>query len=172
MNFHGLAPTAPDEMLEGLLRHINAQFYTGTTAKRWHQDHRHLMRALTWPATWLRQRRIEMPLERYESILREIILEIQRHGDTGKVRHFPSYLAECVRLWFVHNGDELWEESKRLRAKLDVRFLKGLPTAATTAVPGADPIEAMAAAHRVLAAGKPRAKAAKNDDSQPSLFDL
>lgn len=158
----------PDQLIEELLAAINSTFYKAATAKRWMQDQKPLMLALTWPASWMAERGISMTVERYEKILRGVLEGIRRHGETAKIEHFPSYLLRCVRLHFVHHGEDLWQEQKRLTASLDLRFLDRGPAKAA-ATP--DPIAALSAAHRVLASGSKRAKAAKTDAFQASLFD-
>ena len=154
-------------MIETLMRHVRAQFYTLYPEKRWLQEQRHILMILTWPATWLNQRGIGLPLGRYEAVLREIIVGIQRHGDTATIKFFPAYFERTVKAWFIHNGEELYEERKSLRSALDLRFLKGLNP---TPPKEPDPMEALLAAHRVLATTKRRAKVVKTDDLQESLF--
>jgi hypothetical protein len=158
----------PEEVLQGILADINRHFYKNASAKQWLRDQGALMTVLTWPATWLGERAISIPVSRYESILREILNGIAKHGATAKIEYFPAYLERCVRLWYVHNGEELYEERKRLRNVMDLRFLKTGGAATTTS--GPDPIDAIAAAHRVLATAKRRPKSAKSDATQSDLF--
>jgi hypothetical protein len=167
----GMSAQMPQALVAKLMEHVRTQFY-GDQEKRFYQEQRELMGVLTWPAAWLRERRITLPMARYEAILRGVILEMQRHGDTGKVRHFPSYFARCVRLWFVHNGEALYMERKSLRDALpNMRELL-----ARTGAKEADPVEALAAAHAVLATRKAGPKTARKDaskdDSQSTLFDV
>lgn len=160
----------PEKLLEQLLSELNQAFYAKEAAKGWLQDRPALALAITWPATWLAQRGISVEAERYGKILREIIDGIVRHGDVAKIKHLPTYFDRCVRAYFVHNGEELYEERKKLRTAIDLRFLKHLP-AAPAAV---DPIEALAAAHRVLASGNRRKQSASasKDASQLPLAGL
>lgn len=157
---------APDVMIEELLAALNTSFYAGKDAKAWLRDARDLKLVLLWPATWLTQRGISLPADRYEAILREIIGGIRQHGDTAAIRHFPTYFAHTVQRWFVHHGEELYEERKRARNFMDA----ALRAATRNASAEPDPTAALAAAHRVLATGKRAAKAPKNDDSQMGLF--
>lgn len=158
---------ATQEMIQTLLKHVRAQFYTAWPEKRWLQEQKRILMVLTWPASWLTQRGIGLPLDRYDGVLREIIVGIQQHGATAEVKFFPAYFDHAVKAWFIHNGEALYEERKSLRNALDLRFLKGLnPTPARQP----DPTEALAAAHRVLATTARRAKAATTDETQPELF--
>ena len=157
----------PDAVIEELLASINARFYAKTGARQWLQDQKPLMLALTWPATWLAQRGISLTLDRYEAILREILTTVQTHGEVAAIKYFPAYLLRCVRLWFVHHGEALYEERKRIRNAIDLRMLKG-----GTPRTAPDPIEALVAANRVLAAGGRRIKTAKNDTEQTSFFEF
>lgn len=159
---------ATQEMIATLMKHVRAQFYTAWPEKRWLQEQKRILMVLTWPASWCTQRGIGLPLGRYEAVLREIIVGIQRHGATAEVKFFPAYFERSVKAWFIHNGEGLYEERKSLRNALDLRFLKGLnPTPKQP-----DPTEALAAAHRVLATTARRAKAATTDETQPDLFSV
>lgn len=163
----GAATNVPDAVIERLLATINTTFYASRDARAWLIDQKPLTLALTWPATWLNQRGVGLPLDRYEAILREILTEIRTHGDLAAIRHFPTYLLRCVKLRFQHNGEALYEEGKRLRNVLDLRFLKGM---ATQPAPAVDAIEVLAQAHRMLATRRPAAKSRRHDDDQPTLF--
>jgi hypothetical protein len=163
----GAATNVPDAVIDRLLGTINTTFYTKATARSWLVDEKALTLALTWPATWLNQRAIGLPLDRYEAILSGILAEILTHGDVAAIRHFPTYLMRCVRLWFQHNGEALYEERKSIRNALDLRFLKGL---SAQPAPAVDAIEVLAQAHRMLASRRPTQKARSQDDDQPTLF--
>jgi hypothetical protein len=162
----GIAPgEAPEKMVAELMADIGRRFYQGAQTKRWMQDQKAIMVALTWPAGWLQQRGVSLPVDRYRRILVEIIDGIAEHGDVGKIDYFPAYLQRCVRLWYVHNGEDLYYRQKSIRDSMDLRLLKGGTPAA-----GPDPIEALAAAHRVLASGRRAAKPRLTDDGQTSFF--
>lgn len=154
------ATAAPEAMLERLLERVNATFYAKAEARIWLRDKPAVMMVLTWPATWLTQRGVGLPVERYEAILREVLDGIRKHGAVDSIKHFPTYFGHAVRQHFVHQGDALYEERKRLRSVLDMEALR---TAATRRATGPDPMEALAAAHRVLKAGKPKAKPAADN---------
>jgi hypothetical protein len=158
---------APEAMIERLLGEVFTVFYAGQDGRRWLQDQRPLLQVLTWPAVWLNDRGIGLPVAEYEAKMREIILTIKRHGDTRKIKLVPAYLGDCVRKHFQHHGEALYEARKHVRNALDLAALKGRPAplAAT-----ADAVPALLKAHAVLAAAKTRAKIRKDDDSQTSFF--
>lgn len=156
-------------MIDTLMKHVRNQFYTSWPEKKWLQEQRLILMVLTWPATWLNERGIGLPLHRYEAILREIIVGIQRHGATAEIKYFPAYFEHAVKSWFVHNGEDLYEERKSIRNALDLRFLKGLKTSAPT---GPDPMEVLAKTNAVLATTRRRPKTQKTDDQQPDLFSI
>ncbi len=165
----GRETEAPGEMIRRVMERINRDFYAAQPARRWLQDQRPLMMAVTWPATWLNERAIGLPIGRLEAIHGEILGTILKHGDLAKIKYFPAYYFDCIRKWFFHQGEALYEERKHIRNALDLRFLEGGRPAAPI---GPDPIQALVAAHRVLASESRRSKVGKNDDSQPLLFDL
>jgi hypothetical protein len=93
----------------------------------------------------------------------------ERHGATNEIRYFPAYFEHAVKSWFVHHGEDLYEERKSIRNALDLRFLKGLKQAAPT---GPDPMEVLAKTNAVLATTRRRPKTQKIDDQQPDLFSI
>ncbi|MBI5771893.1 MAG: hypothetical protein HZA93_29240 [Verrucomicrobia bacterium] len=162
------ARESPDGMVSELLADIGRRFYQGRRPpQKWLQDQKPLMMTLTWPAGWLKTRGVSLSVARYREILREIVTGIATHGDLAKIEYFPSYLQHCVRLWFVHNGEELYYRQKGIRDALDLGILKG---GAPKAPVGPDPMDALAAAHRVLASQKRAAKTRKEDSGQTTFF--
>lgn len=162
-----ITPHVPDAVIERLLSRINTTFYRSQDARTWLVDHKALTHALTWPAAWLNQRAIGLPLDRYEKIIGEILDGIRAHGDLAAIRHFPTYLLRCTKQWFAHNGEALYEERKSIRNAIDLRVLKGLSAQPASAV---DAIEVLAQAHRVLASRRATPKSRRHDDDQPTLF--
>lgn len=157
---------APDAMVDRLLGLIWETFYKGQDGRKWLQEQRPLIRAITWPAVWLNERGVGMPTADYEAKLREIIGIISRHGKRAEIRHVPAYLGDCIRAHFQHHGDEIYEARKHVRNALDFALLKGQP--ARPAV--ADAVPALVAAHAVLATARKAAKTPKTDDLQGRLF--
>lgn len=157
---------APETMISALMATIGREFYREADARTWLRDERDLKLVLTWPATWLTQRGVGLPVERYEGIVREIVAGIVQHGDRAAIRHFPTYFGHVVRQWFVHNGEALYEERKRARNLVDLRTLMGRSGVASTP----DPTAALAAAHAVLATRKRATKASRPDGSDQPTF--
>lgn len=157
---------APDAMVEELLALINVTFYATADAKAYLRDNRELKLALTWPATWLSQRGVGLPVDRYEKLLRDIIGEIKQHGDMAAIRHFPTYFKHVVTQWFIHNGEQLYEERKHVRNLIDMRLLQR----AGASAPAPDPTETLATLNRMLATRKRAAKAVKNDEPELPLL--
>lgn len=157
---------APDAMVDRLLGLVWETFYKGQDGRKWLQEQRPLIRVLTWPAVWLNERGVGMPVADYEAKLREIIATIARHGNRAEIRHVPAYLGDCIRAHFQHHGDEIYEARKHVRNALDMALLKGLP--ARPAMP--DAVPSLVAAHAVLATARRPSKPARTDASQGTLF--
>lgn len=157
----------PDQVIESLLSCVRTMAYA-EKPKAWYQEQKQLMMILTWPASWLNERAVGLPLDRYQDIMTEILNGIQSHGELGKMHHFPAYLSKCVRSWFIHNGEALYAERKSLRNAIDLRLIKGIGSAPKKS--GPDPIEALAMAHKVLAQGGRTAKTLKHEDREQTLF--
>lgn len=153
-------------LIDGLMKHVREQFYARLPAKRWLQEQRLILMVVTWPASWLNQRGIGLPVDRYERILRDIIREVQQHGATNEIKFFPAYFERTVKAWFIHNGESLYEERKSIRDALDLRFLKGMATRPAAAL---DPMEILAKTNAVLATTRRRAKIKPSDDQLPLL---
>ncbi|MCC5807752.1 MAG: hypothetical protein JJU00_15615 [Opitutales bacterium] len=76
---------------DALLEHIRKRFYDPHLPdKRFHRDRRMLLYALTWPASWLEERALRLSPRRYETLLRERLDAIARHGDPNRYQpYFP-----------------------------------------------------------------------------------
>lgn len=157
-----------------LLKNIRDQFYTDTPEKKFFQDQTILLLAITWPATWLKERGTTWTAQRYFSTLRDLLQEIKRHGATGKIKYFPGYLLKCVQDHFAHNSDAYCDEGKRMRHSWELAIGRAVNSTKLEQVQEAEKtLDVLAQAHRVLATTKRRAKAGKtteNDRSQGSLF--
>jgi hypothetical protein len=158
---------APEAMIERLLGEVFRVFYAGLDGRRWLQDQRSLLQALTWPAVWLNDRGVGLSVVDYEAKMREIISTIERRGDIRRIKLVPAYLGDCVRKHFQHHGDEIYEARKHVRNALDLSLLKGRPAPSSAAT---DAVPALLKAHAVLAVAKTRAKIQKNDGLQGTLF--
>lgn len=165
--------TTPVDVDE-LLRNIRSQFYTGQPEKRFHQDRTVLMMAITWPANWLKERGVTWPADRYFKTIRDLLNQVKRHGATAEIRYFPGYLLKVVQDHFAHNSDTYCDEGKQARHTWERALGKALGSASVSRMRQDEQvIETMAAAHRILATGKRRAKVpVKPPSNEGLLFDL
>jgi hypothetical protein len=137
--------------LEQLLTAIRKQFYARTPLEKFLKDQRHLQEVATWPATWLRARGITWTSERYFRTLQGLLVEIAKHGATGEIKYFPSYLLKVFQDHFAHNGDSYCAESKSVRNAVDLALAKVRFADAPLPAAGDNVIDVLAAAHAVLA---------------------
>lgn len=157
--------------VDALLRNIRGQFYTDLPEKRFHQDRNVLMLAITWPAQWLHERGVTWSGERYFRTLRDLLVEIKRHGATAQIKFFPGYLLKCVQDHFAPNSDAYCEEGRQARHTWERALGRAVASAAPSSLrQDEEKIAVLAEAHRVLAVRRKPAKAAKTDDSQGTLF--
>ena len=105
---------------EPLLAQIKTQFYDHKQPeRRYHQDQRMLLYALTWPAQWLDHRGLPITPVAYQKLIKNRLHDIATHGQPKHYRRtFPRYLLKCIQDWFQHHGDELYEQLKHVRNQL------------------------------------------------------
>ena len=112
------------EFLDGLLAEVQRRFYSKANLRTFYAHRRQLVRAVTWPASWWRQRgfRTELPPDRYRGVLMEVFTGIEGHGDQVKIRpaemggsgFFPAYLLKCIQDHYGHHGESLFYSAKPL----------------------------------------------------------
>jgi hypothetical protein len=157
--------------VEDLLRNIRGQFYGDLPEKRYHQDRTVLVMAVTWGANWLKERGVSWTTDRYFQTLRDLLLEIKRHGATAEIRWFPGYLLKCVQDHFAHNSDTYCDEGKKALHAWERALGKATASAqADAARQDEQKIEVLAQAYRVLAVRRKPTKAPLINDPQGSLF--
>jgi len=105
---------------DALLAHIKQRFYDPhSPPKRFFQDQRMLLYAITWPAAWLDQRALRIAPKRYESLLLQRLEDIVTHGDPARYTPcFPRYLLKSLQDWFTWHGEDLYDELKHIRNAL------------------------------------------------------
>ena len=105
---------------ERILDQIHQRLYAHEqNPKRFHQDRRMLLYAITWPATWLEQRALPITAQHYEQLLTDRIDAIVTHGQPERYRDYvPAYLLKTIQQWFNHHGDTLYEQLKHIRNQL------------------------------------------------------
>ena len=152
---------------EKLLAQIKQSFYACKLSdKRFYEDRRMLLYALTWPAKWLDQRGLQVSSKQYEQLITGRLKAIAQHGKPERYRHyFPGYLLKCLQDWFAHHGDELYDELKHVRNQL--HSIEALLQKCTSQR-AEDIVTPMAGAHAILMSGCSR-KAAR-DTRQLKLF--
>ena len=138
-------PTSP-ELQDELLRFIQTKFYPGE-AVRFVKD---TPRLLSWVirefATWLEDRAVTLPPDRYLAIMRDVILmDAVRHGNTGAIAYIPAWLRAVVQSHLAHHGEEYYEEGKSIRTLAE----RALWATQRQAVPAPDPIRELATAARL-----------------------
>jgi len=103
-----------------LLEHIKIRFYPSeSSGKRFHQDRRMLLYAVTWPATWLHKRGLPITSQAYQKLLTQRLDDIAKHGDPKRYQaYFPRYLLKTIQDWFAHHGEDLYQELKHVRNQL------------------------------------------------------
>ena len=142
---------------QALLDHIKARFYNcDVSEKRYYQDRRMLLYALTWPAMWLDQRGLPITSQAYQKLLNQRLDDIAQHGDPKRYQaYFPRYLLKTIQDWFAHHGEALYEELKHVRNQLcDIEaLLRPHPNQSAW-----DVVTPIAQAHAVLAVHNPRKK--------------
>lgn len=145
----------PEAIVAGLLGIIRRQFEPELTDDEWFKGHQQFIRrnVVLWPARFLVGKGFTISGARYEQILREVLNEIKRHGQTGQVRYWPGYLMKCVQEHFRHHWEEYYAEAKSAGAQTEAALLalRALPRAA-----GPDTLSVLAATHRLLQGPKRR----------------
>jgi hypothetical protein len=160
----------PEDLVNRLLGFVRGQFYGDMTAKKWGQD-AHFIRhyVILWPARFMLGKGFTIPASRYESIMREIFLDVIHCGKTDTVKYWPGYLTHCVQEHWHHHWEEYYGEAKSMRAKVEALLLRCKP------VPREDrTVEALALAHQVLTAKRRKIQrpAARSSQKQLPLLGL
>ena len=150
-----------------LLEQIKTRFYSSNrNQRRFYQDRRMLIYALTWPATWLHQRGLPITSQAYQKLLSQRLEDIARHGDPSRFQaYFPRYLLKCIQDWFAHHGESLYEELKHIRNQLyNIEALLH----ASTREPTEDIVTPRLKAHAILSVQNHRKK--RSDTRQLKLL--
>jgi hypothetical protein len=144
---------------QALLDQIKARFYKSSASeKRYYQDRRMLIYALTWPATWLDRRGLPITSQGYQKLLTERLDDIATYGDPKRYsNYFPRYLLKSIQDWFAHHGETLYEQLKHVRNQLcEIEAL----LQQKNSEPAEDIVSPMAQAHAILESQNRRKKRA------------
>lgn len=119
----------PGEMVSDLMGAIRSAFYAGDG--RWFKDQHFIRRqVVTWPAAWLNARGVTLTAGRYKEIVLGVLMGIKRHGQTEAVRYWPGYLKHCLQTHFKVNSEEIYEDGKAIRGKVEAAMLVACRSAA------------------------------------------
>ena len=104
-----------------LLSAIRKAIYPERPEREFFHDQKALLQAITWPATWLTSRGLVMAPARYREFILARLAEVIQHGDPAALARtwFPRYFLKCIRQWFYHRGEDLYDELKHARNAID-----------------------------------------------------
>lgn len=159
---------APEEMVHRLMQSVRLQFCPGMDDKTWFQSHYYFLKqnVVLWPAREMcAEHGFTLPAERYEEIMLGIFSGIRRN-QRAKVQFWPAYLMKCVQSHWQHHWEEYYAEAKSLQS-LITRTLVALGRLEKREDRG---VEALALAHRVIAASR-KARKGVGSKAQLSLFE-
>lgn len=154
-------------ILSDYLRRIRFQFYPDQP-RQFFQQQRLILKGITYPAAWLSKRGVIWTCDQYRQVLDEIILTIQRHGDTAKIQFFPRYFLWCVQQHMAHREDSYYDLGKSTRDKMQATAAHILSAMRVSDAPADDPVEALATIHATLDTVL-RPKSAGRRKSRPSI---
>src|ERR1035437_2218454 len=100
------------ELLDDLLGFLERKYYEGHRIEYLKDRRRLLAWVVLWPATWLHERGVTLPDERYRQIFMGVFMDALRLGDTGNIKYLPAWLAKVIQSHFAVHGDEIYEQAK------------------------------------------------------------
>jgi hypothetical protein len=161
--------TTSQELTDDLLALLQRKFYQGD-AVGFNKDKKQLLiRVVLWPATYLDERGVTLPTERYKMIFTEVIIQALQYGNTGRIKWRPAWLAGCIQSHFKIHWEEIYAEAKSPRSLADNALLsvRRLPLAQAP-----DPVREMALAAQLLkGTGRPCKRVLKSPlKEQPNLL--
>lgn len=162
-----LPQPVPDELRDSILSLLRSKFYRqedGTIdQKAFAQDRSKLLAwVVFWPASWLNQRGVTIHGEAYRQIFNRVFLQAAAHV-ASKVKYRPAYLRQVIQSHFRIHGEEIYEEAKAMRTLAEHALL--IAGQARRSSP--DPVAALAAAQRLVAAPKRPRKPVKTTPQGP-----
>jgi hypothetical protein len=154
-----------EELTEACLTFLKRKFYSTETVA-FAQDREKLLEwVVLWPASWLDEREITIPVERYREIFMKVMMDAVVHGNE-RIKYRPAWLRQVIQSHFDIHGEEIYNAAKNVRTIAESILL----SAGRAAVPQAvDPIRQMAQARAILLAAKSQAKT-KPVKEQLNLF--
>jgi hypothetical protein len=152
----------PEEVRDSLLDLVKAKFYQGHGLEFLKQRRHLLAWVVLWPASWLDNRGVTLPAERYRSILSAILVEAAACMRQSKVNYLPAYLKQVVQSHFRVHGEDYYAEAKSMRAQIENAML----LAGQARSPQEDPVRQLAQAARLLKTSRPQKPPAKGPSNQ------
>lgn len=154
--------------VDELLQSIRREFYGKTPPKKFFEDRTVLIRAIAWPAAWLKERGITWPADRYFTMIKTRLADIRKHGATGEIKSFAGYFMYVVQDHFRHSSETYCQEGKAATHAWEMALGRVAKQAGTADRRAAEVfIDTMAEANRILYVGRPRPKAQKPKLSPP-----
>ena len=105
---------AASDIVKNNLHRLKTQFYPDNE-KGFFQQRSMLIKAITHPASYLKERGVRLPNDEIQAILDKIIRGIMHHGNTGKIGFFCAYFLKSVQDHMKIQGDVYYEKGKSLR---------------------------------------------------------
>ena len=156
---------APEVLIQELMQRVRTVLYKGKPDQVWYSQQQMIKKALLHPAAWLEERKVEIPAERYKTIMEGILDAIAANGNLSQVTWVSRYVLHCFQQHMEHHGDEYYQEGKVMRNRVSV-FM----TALGKVNHGADlTVPVLAQAEQLLKIGKRKAKV-KPVAQEPDLF--
>lgn len=161
---------APASFFQELMTKVRLDLYKGRPEKEWFSTQKMVKKALMHPAACLAKYNVELPAERYQEIVEDIINTVSRHGDLGKIGYMGRYFYHCVQEHMKHNGDRYYQEGKAVNNRVSL-----IMSSVERAHKGADgTIPILAEADKLLQLGKRKSKVKPEPvpSTEPDLFSL
>ncbi len=158
---------APDAVIAELLQQVRGWLYSALPERAWFTQQERVKRALTLPAAWLDERKVEVSAERYQEILQGILATIKAKGrKPGQMGKFPcAYLHACVKSHLDHHGEKYYDEGKGIRNRLKL----AMPELEKAQIGADGTVPVLAQVHNALASRRRKGKV-KSVTEQPGLF--
>jgi hypothetical protein len=138
------------DLVQEFLQMIRNQFYFDKPDFHFHQHRSILIKAFTYPASWLATRGMtrEIPADRYRQLIQDVIQEVKRFGQMSTSRSPAHYFFKVMQTHMQHHGEDYYDECR------SVRNAVAQITAGMTKVPETDSTLAdLAALHRLATSG-------------------
>jgi len=155
------------ELTARILKRLKARFYP-QSEKAFYQDLARLKQAIFYPAAWLKLRGTELPSDKYEAIILEVLKTIVLNADVSQIRIPGIYLIKCVQEHMAHQGEKYLVQGKEFE-RVVFDQLQGIRGASDALVSRDKTVDTLAGAHKALVTNSGRKKKVPQG-AQGSLF--